>query len=72
MWWSKKDNDTYKKIFPDDRFDIIFERNKLTNRLVEWKRNRIWLGFTWMKDNLNQDDMITIKKSGSKVKFERK
>jgi len=72
MWWTKKNSEKYKQIFPDDRFDIIFEGEKLTNRLVDRKRNRVWLGVTWMKDNFNKKEAISMRKSGPNVKFERK
>lgn len=44
LWWKKADDDAMKKLFPDGKFTVDILGKKISDRQVDWKQKRIYLG----------------------------
>jgi hypothetical protein len=61
IWWKKgRENETYKKVFPEGEFTLDLEGKKLTKQ-VDWDWGRVSIGKI-MQELFIQDDIIIISK----------
>jgi len=62
IWWKKKrDNEKYRRLFPQGDFSIDLEGKKLTKH-VDWNIGRLSIGPKVMQKLFRQDDVIIISK----------
>ena len=61
--WRKRDDEKYRKIFPDGEFTMDFLGERLPNRKVDWERHRVSISPKKMRAELNRKDILVISKS---------
>lgn len=63
--WAKCDNKIYEKIFPEGKFDVVFDGILIKNRKVNWEGAK--LGLTKVKNKLKLGTTLLIRRKGNLV-----
>ena len=63
--WHKKDQKKYRNVFPEGKFDLIFNGRLIPFRKVDWHRNR--LNLYPVRDLLNVNEIIIFQKKDNKI-----
>lgn len=72
FWWPKKQNDHYKKVFPDNEFTIDLEGKRISGKRVDWSMGRVSIGKKPMQELFQKDERVKISRQSNGVVVVRK
>lgn len=61
IWWNRKKNNSLSKVFPEDKFTVEINNEKVKDRKVDWRFPRVFIGQS-LRDNFNQGDVVIIER----------
>lgn len=72
FWWGTRNNDRYKKVFPDDEFTIDLQGKQISGRKVDWSMARVSIGKKTMKELFQKDERVRISRQSNGIVVVRK
>jgi len=63
--WNKADQKKYREVFPEGKFDLIFDEKLIPFRQVDWSRNR--LNLYPARNLLIKGKIVIFHKEGNKI-----
>jgi hypothetical protein len=72
FWWSRKENERYKAVFPEGEFAIDLDGKRVSGKKVDWSMGRVYIGKKTMQELYRKDERVKISRQSSGLVVVRK
>lgn len=72
FWWSRKENERYKAVFPEGEFAIDLDGKRISGKKVDWSMGRVSIGKKAMQELYRKDERVRISRQSSGIVVVRK
>ena len=68
IWWSRMQQEHYKKVFPDGDFTVELENKQISRKTkVDWSRRRVYVGRKAMQEIFRKGEPIIISRQSNGI-----